>query len=170
MNGKTNHCVYNINYHIVFCPKYRHKVITGRVEDTVKLTIQEICNTYGYTLIQMETMPDHLHIFLSAPPTVAPTGIVRKLKSITANKIFSAFPGLKKKYFWGSGMWSRGYYIGTAGNVSAETIRKYIEAQKSFRKEVKPGEPVQKQCGQETESSFPGASRRHPGGKVSPAP
>ncbi|MCS5696927.1 IS200/IS605 family transposase [Desulfofundulus thermocisternus] len=75
MNGKTNHCVYNINYHIVFCSKYRHKVITGRVEDTVKLTIQETCNAYGYTLIQIETMPDHLHIFLSAPPTVAPTGI-----------------------------------------------------------------------------------------------
>ncbi|SFG28341.1 Transposase IS200 like [Desulfotomaculum arcticum] len=82
-------------------------------------------------------MLDHLHIFLSAPPTVAPTDIVRKTKSITANKIFATFPGLKKKNFWGSGMWSRGYYIGTAGNVSAETIRKYIEAQKSPRKEVK---------------------------------
>ncbi|SHJ38873.1 transposase, IS605 OrfB family, central region [Desulfofundulus thermosubterraneus DSM 16057] len=70
----------------------------------------------------METMPDHLHIFLSAPPTVAPTDIVRKLESITANKIFSAFSGLK------SGFWSRSYYIGTAVNVSAETIRKYIEA------------------------------------------
>jgi REP element-mobilizing transposase RayT len=74
----------------------------------------------------METMPDHVHIFLSAPPTVAPTEIVRKLKSITANRIFAAIDWLKKKYFWGSGLWSRGYYIGTAGNVSAETIRKNI--------------------------------------------
>jgi REP element-mobilizing transposase RayT len=90
----------------------------------VKQTIQEICNTYGYSLIQMEVMLDHLHIFLSAPPTVAPTAIVTKLKSITANKVFATFPRLKKKYFWG-------YYIGTAGNVSAETIRKYLEAQKS---------------------------------------
>jgi REP element-mobilizing transposase RayT len=68
---------------------------------------------------------------------VAPTSIVRKIKSITANKIFATFPGLKKKHFWGSGMWSRGYYVGTAGNVSAETIRKYIEAWKSPRIEVK---------------------------------
>ncbi len=103
----------------------------------MKQTIQETCTNYVYTLIQMETMPDHLHIFLSALPTVAPTEIVRKLKSITANRIFTTLPGLKKKYFWGSGMWSRGYYVGTAGNVSAETIRKYIEAQKSSRKEVK---------------------------------
>ena len=137
MEGKISHCVYNINYHIVFCPKYRHKIIKSKVEYTVKQTIQEICTNYGYTLIQMETMPDYLHIFHSAPPTVAPTEIVRKLKSITANRIFAAFPWLKKRYFWGSGLWSRGYYIGTAGNVSAETIRKYIEAQKSPRKEVK---------------------------------
>jgi REP element-mobilizing transposase RayT len=107
------------------------------VEDVVKQVIQEICNTYGYTLIQMEVMPDHLHIFLSVPPTIAPTEAVTKLKSITANKVFAAFPNLKKSYFWGSGLWSRGYYIGTAGNVSAATIRKYIEAQKSPRKEVK---------------------------------
>jgi putative transposase len=120
MDGRTNHCVYNINYHIVFCPKYRHKVIKDQIEDVVKQTIREICDTYGYTLIQMEVMPDHLHIFLSAPPTVAPTTIVTKLKSITANKVFATFSRLKKRYFWGNGLWSRGYYIGTAGNVSAK--------------------------------------------------
>jgi len=136
MDGKTNHCVHNINYHIVFCPKYRHKMIKGKVEDLVKQTVQEICTISGYALIQIETMPDHLHIFLSAPPTIAPTEIVRKLKSITAIRILATFPRIKKKFFWGSGLWSRGYYVGTAGNVSAETIRKYIEAQKFPQKEV----------------------------------
>jgi putative transposase len=96
MERKINHCVYNINYHIVFCPKYRHKVIKGQVEELIKQIVQDICTTYGYTLIQMETMPDHVHIFLSAPPTVAPTEIVRKLKSITANRIFAAIDWLKK--------------------------------------------------------------------------
>lgn len=103
MEGKINHCIYNINYHIVFCPKYRHKVITGKIEDTVKRAIQEICNVYGYTLIQMETMPDHLHIFLSAPPTVAPTDIVRKLKSISANKIFAFSPVSRRDTFGAAG-------------------------------------------------------------------
>jgi putative transposase len=109
MYGRSNHCVYNINYHIVFCPKFRHKIIKGMVEDVVKQLIREICNTYGYALIQMESMPDHLQIFLSAPPTVAPAEIVTKLKSIIANRVFATVPWLKKKYFWGSGLWSRGY-------------------------------------------------------------
>lgn len=130
MGTRSNHCVYNINYHIVFCPKYRHRVIKGKVEEVVKQTIQDACNKFGYTLLQMETMPDHLHIFLSAPPNIAPTDIVKTLKSVSANTIFKAFPDFKKRYFWGSGLWSRGYYIGTAGNVSADTIRKYIESQK----------------------------------------
>jgi hypothetical protein len=55
MHGRTSHCVYNINYHIVFCPKFRHKIIKGLVEDVVKQLIQEICNTYGYTLIPICT-------------------------------------------------------------------------------------------------------------------
>jgi putative transposase len=75
-------------------------------------------------------MPDHVHLFVSAPPTIAPVDIVRKLKSISANWIFQGFSTLKQSKFWGSGLWSRGYYIGTAGTVSAETIQKYIQNQK----------------------------------------
>ncbi|WP_084665106.1 IS200/IS605 family transposase [Thermanaeromonas toyohensis] len=115
-----SHCVYNINYHIVFCPKYRHEVIKDGVAKAIKDVVQGICATYGYDLIQ-----------------VAPAEIVKRLKSITANRIFAAFPDMKKKHFWGSGLWSRGYYIGTGGNVAAETIRRYIETQKSLGKEVK---------------------------------
>jgi len=105
MENESKHCVYNINYHIVFCPKYRHKVIRGKVEETIKQVVKKICKNYGYTLIQMETMPDHLHIFLSAPPTVAPIEIVKTMKNITANTIFKTFPELKRRYFWGSGFW-----------------------------------------------------------------
>ena len=149
MENKANHCVYNINYHIVFCPKYRRKVINGKVEETIKQTVGKICESYGFSLIQMETMPDHLHIFLSAPPTVAPAEIVKTLKSITANTVFKTIPGIKKRYFWGSGLWSRGYYIGTAGNVSAETIRRYIENQKGGEQHI----PLQR--GKESKSLKP---------------
>ncbi|MDA8336932.1 MAG: IS200/IS605 family transposase [Peptococcaceae bacterium] len=111
-----------------FCPKYRHGVIRGKVEEIIKQAVKGICTYYGHTILKMETMPDYVHVFLSAPPTVAPTEIVRTMKSVTANKVFCAVPSLKKRYFWGSGLWSRGYYVGTAGNVSTETIKKYIEA------------------------------------------
>ena len=63
-------------------------------------------------------MPDHIYLFISAPPTIAPTELVKILKSASANEMFKAFPSLKKNKFWGSGLWSKGYYIGTAGAVS----------------------------------------------------
>ncbi|WP_207637585.1 IS200/IS605 family transposase, partial [Desulfotruncus alcoholivorax] len=97
MENKANHCVYNINYHIVFCPKYRRKVINGKVEEIINQTVGKICESYGFSLIQMGTMPDHLHILLYAPPTVAPAEIVKTLKSITANTVFKTIPGIKKR-------------------------------------------------------------------------
>ena len=75
-------------------------------------------------------MPDHIHPFISALPTIAPTELVKILKSASANEMFKAFPSLKKNKFWGSGLWSKGYYIGTAGAVSSEITKKYIQDQK----------------------------------------
>jgi putative transposase len=75
-------------------------------------------------------MPDHIHLFISVPPTVLPVTIVQRIKSISATKIFEFLSNLKQQYFWGSGLWSRRYYVGTAGTVTAETIRTYIERQK----------------------------------------
>lgn len=125
-----SHCKYNINYHLVWCPKYRHKVLTGEIEAFLKSLIDSICQSYGYELLNSEVMPDHLHLFISVPPSIAPTDIVKTIKSITALKIFKQFPNLKSQKFWGSGLWSKGYYVGTAGTVTSETIQKYINEQK----------------------------------------
>jgi len=78
----------------------------------------------------MEVTPDHIHLFVSVKPYVSPTEMVKTIKSITTVWIFKKFPNLKKRKFWGSGLWSKGYYVGTAGAVSAETIQKYIKNQK----------------------------------------
>jgi len=78
----------------------------------------------------MEVMPDHIHVFISAPPFEAPTDIVKVLKGVTARRLFMEFPDLKKK-LWKGSVWSPSYYVGTAGHVSAETIKRYIEEQKS---------------------------------------
>lgn len=75
-------------------------------------------------------MPDHVHLFISAPPAIAPTKIVKILKSVSAYWIFKAFPNLKKSKFWNNGLWSKGYYLRTAGAVSSEIIQKYIQNQK----------------------------------------
>ena len=79
-----------------------------------------MCCDYEYDLLNMEIMPDHLHLFISAEPSVAPMKI----------EVFKKFPNLKHKKFWGSGLWSKGYFVGTAGTVTAETIHKYINEQK----------------------------------------
>ena len=76
-------------------------------------------------------MPDHIHIFLSAKPTVAPTDIVRTLKSISAIKLFKEYPKLKKFYARCGSLWSKGYLVSTIGNVSSHTIKRYIQNQKS---------------------------------------
>lgn len=104
----TSHCRYNINYHLVWCSKYRHQVLIGEIEIFLKGLIDTICQNYGYELLNSEIMPDHLHLFVSAPPTIAPTDIVKTIKSITAVKIFKQFPKLKAKKFWGSGI---EYYV-----------------------------------------------------------
>lgn len=127
----TKHCKYNINYHLVWCPKYRHHVLTNAIDSYLKESIQEICNNYHFDLLNIEIMPDHLHLFVSAVPYVSPTEIVKIIKSITANRVFKQFPKLESKRFWGSGLWSKGYFVGTAGTVTSETIRRYIDEQKT---------------------------------------
>lgn len=131
LTKKTSHNKYNINYHIIFCPKYRHSILKDELEHELLKCFKVNCYNYGYELIEQEIMSDHVYLFISAPPTVAAVDIVRKLKSISANEIFKGFPKLKQSKFWGSGLWSRGYYIGTAGTVSSETIQRYIQNQKN---------------------------------------
>ena len=129
-NKKTKHSVYNLNYHIIFVTKYRHNVIADKVEEFVKAKLEELCILYGWELISMELMPDHIHIFVTTEPKIAPLAIASTLKSILTVEVFKHFPKLKKKYFWGSGLFSRGCYYGSAGTVSAANIKKYIEEQK----------------------------------------
>ena len=128
---KTDHSVYNLNYHLVFCTKYRNKVLTGAIEIFVKERTEEICKYYGWELLVQEVMPDHMHIFVSAPPKIAPLIIARTLKSIIANDVFNKFPRLKQNRFWGSGFFNKSTYYGSAGSASSDVIQKYIEDQKN---------------------------------------
>ncbi len=128
--GRTSSAVYNINYHIVWCPKYRKQVLEGKVKEFVEDQIQTIAATKGWEVLELQVMPDHIHLFISAPPSDSPTGIVKVLKGVTALRLFKKHPELKGEY-WGGHIWSPSYYVGTAGHVSAETIRKYIENQKT---------------------------------------
>ena len=141
---RSNHTVYNVNYHFVWCPKYRHSILEP-IEDSLEASFRDVCDEYGYEILSLYISPDHVHLFLSAHPKWferrrfsssreskilerhAPSEIVRTVKSVTARKMWEQHESFLEEYLWGGGFWERSYYIGTAGTVSTETIERYIE-------------------------------------------
>jgi putative transposase len=119
-------CVYQTAYHVIWCPKYRKQVLIGGVADYINSLIDTICMERKWAIITKEIQPDHIHLFLSIPPAVAVSTAVKILKGITARKLFLDYPELKDG-LWKGHLWSPSYYVGTAGNVSAETIQRYID-------------------------------------------
>ena len=119
--------VYSLRYHIVFCTKYRHKVISGAFEEWLKDMFQSIAKTNGFKIITMEVMPDHIHIFLKGNPTIPIHLIVKNLKGKSSRVLRQEFPHLKKRL---PCLWTRSYYCETIGCINEETIKKYIENQK----------------------------------------
>jgi len=127
---KTSSAVYEINYHIVWVPKYRKDVFKGKLKEFLEDTITTIAASKGFGITELMVMPDHIHLFISAPPKYSPTEIVKVMKGVTALRLFRKFPELKGKY-WKGHIWSPSYYVGTHGHVTAEIIKKYIEDQKN---------------------------------------
>ena len=122
-------CVYNCNYHIVFSTKYRRKVLTQEIEYYIKDLIQEIAKEKEFEVSAMEVgEKDHIHIFVSAHPKIAPSYIVKMVKGITARKILLKYPIIKKQ-LWNGHLWNPSFYIETIGSISEDVIKKYIESQ-----------------------------------------
>lgn len=131
MNGKrwkrSATTVYNIGYHFIWCPKYRRKVLTGKVAERLKVLLLQKAREIGVDIAQMEVMPDHVHLFVKTNPTNSPHFIVQQLKGYTSRSLREEFPHLKSKL---PSLWTRSYYCESVGHISEETIRKYIEDQK----------------------------------------
>lgn len=126
---KTRTCVYNINYHFVWSVKYRHKVLSEEVEAYMRELIYQIAEDKGFTVDEFETgTMDHVHLFVTAPPKLSPSLLVQYLKGITGRKIMERYPDLKKQ-LWNGELWNHSYFVETVGDVSAETVRRYIENQ-----------------------------------------
>lgn len=122
-------CVCNINYHMVWSVKYRRKVLTSPVEAYLKTLVQEIAKEKGFTVHLFECgEQDHVHCFVSAPPKMSITVIVKYLKGITGRKTFEQFPEIRDK-LWKGTLWNPSYYVETVGSVSEKNIRQYIESQ-----------------------------------------
>ena len=123
--GKTRYTHYTIAYHLVWIPKYRRKILTGEVQAETKRLIAACCERAGLTLVAQETDEDHIHVFVSAPPRFSPAMIANLLKGYSSRFLREKFPHLKK-VCGKEHLWTQSYDVGTAGTVSAQTIRRYI--------------------------------------------
>ena len=121
----SQHQVYLINYHLIWCPKRRKRVLVGRVRDRLESIIKEVAQEKGVEILALEIMPDHLHLFISAYPTIAIHKLVKAFKGRSSHFLRREFVHLLKI----PSLWTHSYFVSTAGNVSNKTIQKYIEAQ-----------------------------------------
>ncbi len=123
------HCVYNIGYHIIWCTKYRKKLIYGEIETYLKRLVRAKYRTLGFRIGQMETMPEHVHIFVIARQVTEPSRIVAQIKGYTAHELLHLFPRLRRR--WGAlVLWSKSYFCESVGHISQDTVQRYIELQK----------------------------------------
>ena len=134
MKEKYTHartCVYNINYHIVWCVKYRRKVLTPEISTRLYTLVSEIGIEKGFNVVECKVgESDHVHCFVSAPPKISVTQIVKYLKGISGNTLLKEFPELRN-HLWKGQLWNGLYFCETIGSTSEENILRYIERQKN---------------------------------------
>ena len=126
---KARTCVYNVNYHIVFCVKYRKRVLNSVVEKRLKEIAYDVAKEKDFIIHKIEVGElDHVHMFVSAHPKVAPSYIVKMVKGIVGRKLLMEFPEITKK-LWNRQLWSHSFFLETVGSVSEDAIKQYIENQ-----------------------------------------
>ena len=120
------HTVFYHRYHIVWITKYRYAVLEGAVRARIREIIRQVCAELGVTIVKGVLSRDHVHMFVSIPPQLAVSDVVRRMKGRSSHKVQREFPALKKRY-WGRHFWARGYFCTTSGNVTDDVILQYIE-------------------------------------------
>lgn len=125
---KTNaNIAFDCTYHVVWCPKYRRPVLTGRVEVRLKEVLRKICAEVGAEVLEVEVMPDHVHLLVSVDPQFGIARLVRSMKGRSSRILRVEFPDLRRRM---RTLWTNSCYIGTVGGASLETVRAYVENQK----------------------------------------
>jgi len=122
--GQT--AVHLMNYHFAWCPKYRRKILVGKLAERLDTLIREKASQLGCKILNLSIAPDHVHMFVQAYPLLSPNRIIAQIKGYSSRLLRKEFPELLKM----PTLWTRSYFVSTAGNVSAWTIAHYIEAQK----------------------------------------
>lgn len=129
MKYKNNlNVVYSCKYHVVWCPKYRRKVLVDKVAIRLKELVQSICIERNFDLIEMEVMPDHVHLLIEVDPQFGIHKSVKLIKGTTSRVLRQEFPWLRSRI---PSLWTNSYFVSTVGGAPLSVIKQYIENQKN---------------------------------------
>ena len=123
----SNTAVHNLEYHLIWCSKYRRPVLRPPVDERLKEVLDVVADNHGWIIESIEVMEDHVHVFLKLPPTVNVAFAVNQLKGASSRILRGEYPHLKKRI---PTLWTRSYYAESIGHISEDVIKRYIEDQK----------------------------------------
>ena len=126
--NSNKNVVYSCKYHVVWCSKYRRKVLEGDIADRLKEIVQEVCTEYHFSLLEMEVMPDHVHLLIEVDPQFGIHQAVKRIKGRSSRLLREEFPSLRSRI---PTLWTNSYFVSTVGGVPMAAVKKYIEKQKS---------------------------------------
>ena len=132
---RLSHTLWHCQYHVVWVPKYRFRILTGAVKEAAEAGVQAICGYAGCEVTELNVQPDHVHLVLMIPPKVSISDLLGRVKGQTSMKLFHQFRYLKKKPYWGNHFWAKGYCVDTVG-LDADMIRKYVRYQEKKEQQM----------------------------------
>ena len=123
----NNNVVYSCRYHVVFCPKYRRRVLVDGVDERFREIAQQVADEMRFDIIEMEVMPDHVHMLLEVDPQLGIHKAVKRIKGRTSHDLREEFPWLKRRI---PSLWTNSYFVSTVGGAPPSIVKQYIENQK----------------------------------------
>ncbi len=123
----NNNVVYRCTYHVVWCPKYRRKVIVGDVDTRLQQIVREVCAEHDAPIIELETMPDHVHLLVSCDPQFGIHRLVKAVKGRTSRLLRQEFGSLRSRL---PTLWTNSYFVATVGGATLEVVKRYVENQR----------------------------------------
>ncbi|MBS1986841.1 IS200/IS605 family transposase [Candidatus Dependentiae bacterium] len=130
---KLTHSIWHCHYHVVWTPKYRYRVLTGKVKKSVENLIRIFSEKLDCTIVEMNVQIDHIHLVVMVPPKISISTYMGTVKGRSVISVFKQVPNLKQKPYWGNHFWTRGYCVDTVG-LDLEKIRKYVKYQEQQEK------------------------------------
>ena len=129
ISKRTRNAVYDTHLHLVFVVKYRKEVLTGEMLSSLEGYFRELCSSAGAELEEFNGEMDHVHLLVSLPPRLAVATLVNSLKGVSSRYLRRDYPELLDEQLWGKHLWSRSYYVGTAGGAPLDSLKQYIQNQ-----------------------------------------